>query len=766
MTETAASPAPFAEEPGIAPPKARISKDAIRHNARQIRSALDEQTALMAVVKADGYSHGMMAAAEAAIAGGATWLGVAHPGSALGLARAGFDVPILTWLFDPTTALDVLPELISAGIDIGVGSYELLELVADAGRTADRRARVHLKIDTGMGRGGVLPEDLPKMTTMIRGSDYLHAIGAMSHFHSADVPGDPSIDEQMRVFTEACDALADEVGPIPLRHIANSAAALTRPDTHCDMARVGVALYGYPPVETDLDLRPAMTLTTRVAEIKTVQAGQTSGYGATYTCAESTDLGLLSIGYGDGLHRAASGRGWVAVRTDEGMKVVPQVGRISMDQMVVDLGPSSTAHAGDEAIIFGDPAANPDVPTAEDWARAAGTISYEVLTSINARVSRVVLDLTDEDEDTGAADDSSTAGDSDSGADPAATAGPDAEAGAEGGAAPTEPADPAPTAVGDAPAAGATAAPDAAPAPVMPGGASSDADYVQSPPTPVTGGTRVTVPSAASAERPVRTGQEPPTENLEPIADEAGPAPVHDDALPGALEPREQKTWTIVDQSTLTDPSAAPSAGTDASGAAGSPADDTAQIPITATSVQVDTSTAEETRRVAQILAEQAQAGDLIVLDGPLGAGKTTFTQGFGSQMNVRGTIASPTFVISRVHPPLGDGPSLVHVDAYRLDDDWDIEDLDLDSDLQDSVMLVEWGRDRVEHLTDSYRSVQLTRAEGADPAGDVDDPEEPRTIVITQTGPRYEDIDLAHLADRFRGAGLTVRDHHQETSA
>jgi alanine racemase len=383
-----------AEDPRHVPNRALIDPSAITENTRAMSTLLEEQTALMAVVKADGYGHGMLTAARAAIEGGATWLGVAHPASALALARADLDAQILTWLFEPHTAKEVLPEVISSGVDVSISSPEMLALVSDAARQADRRARVHLKIDTGMGRGGVMPWQIHEIGGAMWEDDFVRTTAAWTHLTSADEIGDPSIDQQVELFDSACEALAEEVGPIPLQHIANSAATLTRPDLHRDLVRTGIALYGYPPVPTDVPLRPAMTLTSRLALVKEVPEGHSIGYGRIRTTDRRTRLGLVPIGYADGLHRAGSDRCEVLVRTASGDRRAPQVGRISMDQIVIDLGPDSEARAGDEVFLFGDAGGDPDgraAPTADDWALAAGTIPYEVLTSVSGRVTRKVL---------------------------------------------------------------------------------------------------------------------------------------------------------------------------------------------------------------------------------------------------------------------------------------------------------------------------------------------------------------------------------------
>lgn len=385
-----------AEDPRQIPNRAIIDPAAITHNAATMASLLGDQTALMAVVKADAYGHGMLTAARAALEGGATWLGAAHPASALALMRAGFDVPIFTWLYEPVTAAEYLPEVVKAGIDVSVSSERMLRLVTEAARATEHRARIHVKVDSGMGRGGVLPEQIEHLGRAIAEDEHVHVVAAWTHLASADDPADPFTDLQVEAFDRACGILADQIGPIPLQHIANSAAAISRPDLQRDLVRAGITLYGYPPapLPEGKRLRPAMTVTSRLAMVRDVEEGHSVGYGHIHALDRSTRLGLVPIGYADGLHRAASGKVEVVVRTRSGDELARQVGRISMDQIVIDLGPESKALSGDEVIIMGPPTAavvaEGEVPSAETWAEAAGTIPYEMLTSVSARVTREV----------------------------------------------------------------------------------------------------------------------------------------------------------------------------------------------------------------------------------------------------------------------------------------------------------------------------------------------------------------------------------------
>ncbi len=377
-----------AEDPRQMPNRVVVDPSTITDNVRAIRSHLGEQTALMAVVKADGYAHGMLESARAALEGGATWLGVAHPASALALSRAGIEASILTWLWDPHTAPEILTDLVSAGIDVSVGSAQMLRLLSQAAKSVDARARVHVKIDTGMGRGGVGPASLDTVAQSLLEDESVNLVGAWTHLSSADDSTDPATDQQVELFDRCVAQMEEITGPVPLQHIANTAATLARRDLHRDIVRVGIGIYGYPPVPTELDLRPAMSLTSRLAMVKSVPAGQTIGYGHTMSTAEPTKLGLVPVGYADGLLRAASGRCRVLINTRDGYRSAPQVGRISMDQIVVDLGADTDAAPGDEVIIFGP---SYGAPTAADWAEAAGTIPYEILTSVAGLVPREVL---------------------------------------------------------------------------------------------------------------------------------------------------------------------------------------------------------------------------------------------------------------------------------------------------------------------------------------------------------------------------------------
>ncbi|MBX7445234.1 MULTISPECIES: alanine racemase [unclassified Arthrobacter] len=373
-----------------------IDLDAIRHNVRRLAAAASPAK-VMAVVKADAYGHGAVPVARAALQAGASWLGVAHISEALALRAAGIDAPLLAWLHTTDSNFGAA---VAAGVDIGCSGWELERIVA-AAREQERPARVHLKVDTGLGRNGCTPEDWDRLVgeaVEYQDQGLLRVVGIFSHLAVADEPERPETDQQVAAFREAV-AIAEDAGVDPeVRHLANTPATLSRPDTHFDLVRAGLGIYGLSPFDgqtsAELGLRPAMTLRTLVSQCKNVPEGQGVSYGLRYRTSGPTTLALIPLGYADGVPRVATG-GPVRVAG----KTYPVVGRIAMDQMVIDLG---AEHAGEglpgaEAVLFGDGADGG--PTADDWARAAGTINYEIVTRISPRVPRRFIN---EDEHAGA----------------------------------------------------------------------------------------------------------------------------------------------------------------------------------------------------------------------------------------------------------------------------------------------------------------------------------------------------------------------------
>ncbi|MFF7545829.1 alanine racemase [Streptomyces canus] len=383
MNETATAP--------TAPLRARAEIDlaALRANVRALR-ARASGAAVMAVVKSDAYGHGAVPCARAAVEAGARWLGTATPEEALALRKAGLPGRIMCWLWTPGGPWR---EAIEADLDVSVsGMWALRELVA-AAREAGLPARVQLKADTGLGRGGCQPgEDWAELVAealRAQSEGLLRVTGLWSHFACADEPGHPSIAAQLTLFREML-AYAEGQGVRPeVRHIANSPATLTLPESHFDLVRAGIAVYGISPspelgVPADFGLRPVMTLSASMALIKQVPGGHGVSYGHRYVTPGATTLGLVPVGYADGIPRHASGAGPVLV--DGKWRTV--AGRIAMDQFVVDLGGDEPA-TGTRAVLFGP--GDRGEPTAEDWAQAAGTIAYEIVTRIGTRVPRVYV---------------------------------------------------------------------------------------------------------------------------------------------------------------------------------------------------------------------------------------------------------------------------------------------------------------------------------------------------------------------------------------
>ncbi|MEU1259081.1 alanine racemase [Streptomyces chartreusis] len=368
--------------------RAEIDLAALRSNVLSLR-AHAPGAALMAVVKSDAYGHGAVRCARAAVDAGATWLGTATPEEALVLRAAGLrGMRMMCWLWTPGGPWR---EAVEADVDVSVSGMWALREVTEAARQAGAPARVHLKADTGLGRGGCQPGDdwaeLVREALRAEAEGLLSVTGLWSHFACADEPGHPSIAAQLTRFREMV-AYAEGQGARPeVRHIANSPATLTLPDSHFDLVRTGIATYGISPSPelggpADFGLRPVMTLSASLALVKHVPGGHGVSYGHHYVTPGETTLGLVPLGYADGIPRHASGAGPVLV----GGKWRTVAGRIAMDQFVVDLG-GDEPEPGAQAVLFGP--GDGGEPTAEDWAQAAGTIAYEIVTRIGTRVPRV-----------------------------------------------------------------------------------------------------------------------------------------------------------------------------------------------------------------------------------------------------------------------------------------------------------------------------------------------------------------------------------------
>ncbi|MFT4051719.1 MAG: alanine racemase [Microbacterium sp.] len=359
--------------------EALIDTSAITHNVRHLRRLTGAE--VIAVVKADGYGHGAVRVASAALAGGATRLGVADLGEAFALRRAGIVAPVIAWLHAPGASF---AEAAALGIELGISRYDQLE-AASAAASADRAVAVHLKVETGLGRNGIAPADLAVVfaeAARLERAGRLRVVGIFSHLSNTSDADDRAALGRF----EAALAVAAQHGLTPaLTHLAATQAAIALPETRLGCVRVGIGIYGLSPfadrTSADLGLRPAMTLRAAVTAVRRVPAGQGVSYGYLHRTAGETTLALVPLGYADGVPRAASGAAAVRI----GGAVFPVAGRIAMDQFVVDVGDSPVA-VGDEAVLFGDPARG--LPPVEAWADAAGTINYEIVTRIGARVPR------------------------------------------------------------------------------------------------------------------------------------------------------------------------------------------------------------------------------------------------------------------------------------------------------------------------------------------------------------------------------------------
>ena len=353
---------------------------------------INQQTgdaAVLAVVKADAYGHGLIPSAKAAIAGGASWLGTALFQEALTLRAAGIETRILTWL---GTIDDQYAECIAADIDLGISHKEALLTVVHEARRLGKRARIHLKIDTGLGRNGVTLDDLDQLVAIANSeSDAVHVVGAMSHFAYADEPKHPTIAAQIDVFNQALELIEAAGIDLEVKHLANSAATLTLPEVHFNLVRPGIAIYGITPglalgTAADLGLTPVMSMHASVALTKSVPAGSGISYGHTYHTKSQANLALIPTGYSDGIPRSASKKGPVLL----GGKTYPFAGRVGLDQFVLDVG-DAAVNIGDTAVLFGDPQRGE--PSVEDWAIAADTIGYEIVTRIGPRVDRHYINI-------------------------------------------------------------------------------------------------------------------------------------------------------------------------------------------------------------------------------------------------------------------------------------------------------------------------------------------------------------------------------------
>jgi alanine racemase len=365
---------------------AEINLTAIKKNIEYIKQKSNAQ--ILAVVKADAYGHGLIPVAKAAVDSGATWLGTALLEEAIELRNNGIDANVIAWL---TPLGEDFKSALSLKIEIGVSSIELLDEIVSASEEVGVIPRLHLEIDTGMSRGGVADQWemlIAKVANLIK-ENKIEIVGAWSHFARADEPAEVMNKEQLDLFDNKVTQLRSLGIKPEFIHIANSAAALTNQASHKSIVRWGIGLYGLSPDVNNLGdskklgLLPAMKLKAKLNLVKKVKSGATVGYGATAKVLKDTKLGVISLGYADGIPRNANNSAGVFVAG----KRAAIIGRVSMDQFVVDLGADSLAKTGDEVIVFGDGSAGEY--TVDEWAKACGTINYEIVTRIGPRVPRI-----------------------------------------------------------------------------------------------------------------------------------------------------------------------------------------------------------------------------------------------------------------------------------------------------------------------------------------------------------------------------------------
>ena len=401
------------------PSCAAVDLAAIKHNLSVLRAAAPD-TLQLATVKANAYGHGLVPVALAALEGGTDWLGVAQLAEAFALRRgldeagiARADAPVLAWI---STSSSDFAAAIEADIDLSVSWTWVLADICAAARAVGRPARVHVKIDTGMSRAGSTLADLPALASALRmaaDDGLVDIVGAWSHMSRADDPsdeGNASTASHVRIFEEGLAILADAGITPRIRHLSATSGILWHPEAHYDMVRAGIGMYGLSPdpavaTADELGLIPALELRAPLTSVKVIEEGTPASYGGTWVAPTRRWIGLVPLGYGDGIFRAASNKARVVVRTEAGLLNAPLVGRVCMDQFMVDLGPAegepgtptarsgaAPAAVGDTAVLFGTGALGE--PLADEWADAASTINYEIVTNLGAHIPRAYRDRT------------------------------------------------------------------------------------------------------------------------------------------------------------------------------------------------------------------------------------------------------------------------------------------------------------------------------------------------------------------------------------
>jgi len=379
---------------------AEIDLEAIAHNVREVRRVANPGSRVMAVVKANAYGHGAIQVARVALENGADFLGVARAHEGVELRNAGIRAPILIFGYSPP---GYTRKLVEYDLTQTVYSTQMAESFSDAGRAMGKSLKVHLKIDTGMGRLGLISVQPVRQTVVAEVSNGkalreaaaiaalpgLNLEGIYTHFASADSANKESARKQINTFMDFLEQLKNKAVDVPLRHAANSAAVIDMPETHLDLVRPGIMLYGlYPSGEVDkarVSLKPAMQLKARVAHVKNVPAGFKVSYGSTYETQLSTTIATVAVGYADGYSRLLSSSGAMLVRGSR----APVVGRVTMDQTMLDTGHIDNVSPGDEVVIFGTQGKSSI--HVDEIASAIETINYEVVSTIMPRVPRIYV---------------------------------------------------------------------------------------------------------------------------------------------------------------------------------------------------------------------------------------------------------------------------------------------------------------------------------------------------------------------------------------
>ncbi len=362
---------------------AEVDLDAIAHNVAAVKAHVGDDVDVLAVVKANAYGHGLRQVSEVALESGASRLVLNHIPAAVILRQAGFRAPIFVMGYIP---LGSVPCAVDNDLVLTVSSRELAQAVSAAAVAQRKRVRVHVKVDTGMARFGIGPEETVAFVDWLRQLPGIELEGVYTHFATADATDKSYAFQQLAVFEQLLADLAGQGINVPMRHAANSAATLSMPEAHFDAVRLGVAMYGlYPSTETtrSVELQPALSLHSRVGRVRTLPAGHSVSYGQTFVTEKATRVALVPCGYGDGYMRLASNRGAVLIRGQR----APIIGRICMDQMVVDVSHIDGVCVEDKVVLIGTQGEGG--VSADDVAGWADTINYEIVTHLLPRVPRV-----------------------------------------------------------------------------------------------------------------------------------------------------------------------------------------------------------------------------------------------------------------------------------------------------------------------------------------------------------------------------------------